>query len=453
MQVVILAGGLGTRLRAITGDTPKSLVEINGRALLDYQLEQVALAGLRNVLLLTGQGGNQIAEFCGDGTKWGLFICRVQEALPCGTAGAVLQAIDHLESRFLLLYGDVIFDIDIPRMEAFHRAHSADATLLVHPNDHPHDSDLIEMDHEHRVRKLYVSPHPPCVSLPNLVNAGAYIIERVALAGLKSTLPPRPDFCRHIFPLLLARGTRVMGYRSPEYIRDAGTPARLEKVGSDLFSGCVSSRSLRNITPAIFLDRDGTLIEGRGHIGRPEDVYLLPGTADAIARLNTSHYRTAVITNQPVIARGECDEAMLHRIHNRLESLLGAQGAYLDAIYACPHHPDAGYPGERIELKIACECRKPGIALIEQAQRELHLDLARSWFIGDSSADIMAAQRVGVRSILVQTGEAGRDGKWQCQPDIICRSIVEAVDHILNLDQSRSVLQTAEDVKQLAGTL
>ena len=431
MQVVILAGGLGTRLRAVTGDAPKSLAAINGRPLLDYQLEQIAQAGMCNVLILTGCGGDRITDYCGDGSKWGLSIRCVQETAPAGTAGAILQAIGSLESRFLLLYGDTIFDIDIARMEAFHRSQSADATLLVHPNDHPHDSDLVEVDSYHRVRKFHSCPHTAEAIVPNLVNAAMYIVERTVLSAVDG-LPPKPDFGRHLFPLLLARGARLFGYRSPEYIKDAGTPERLEKVARDLLSGRVSQRSLRNLAPAVFLDRDGTLIEARGHIRRPEDVALLPGAAHALARLNAGKYRTALITNQPVVARGECDEATLHLIHTRLESLLGAESAYLDALYVCPHHPDAGFPGERTDLKIGCDCRKPGTALIEQAQLELNLDLSASWFIGDSTADTMAAQRAGMMSILVETGEAGRDGRWPCHPNYTCPSMVEAVELILN---------------------
>jgi histidinol-phosphate phosphatase family protein len=452
MQVVILAGGLGTRLRTVTGDTPKALAAINGRPILGYQLEQIAHAGLRNVLMLTGYGGDQISDYCSDGSKWGLRIRCIQETASAGTAGAVLQAIAYLESRFMVLYGDTIFEIDMARMETFHRSHSADVTLLVHPNDHPHDSDLIEVDRDDRVRAFHPCPHAAQAILPNLVNAAMYIVERAALAALDG-LPPRPDFARHVFPLLLERGAILIGYRSPEYIKDAGTPARFEKVALDLLSGRVSQRCLRNPSPAIFLDRDGTLIEARGHLRRPEDVTLLPGVANALARLNQSKYRTVLVTNQPVVARGECDEATLHRIHNRLESLLGARGAYLDALYVCPHHPDAGFPGERIDLKISCLCRKPGIALLEQAQQDLNLDLSASWFIGDSTADIMVAQRGGMMSILVETGEAGRDGKWPCHPNYTCLSIVEAIELILNRGGRNDDLPSGTNVEDLCAAM
>jgi histidinol-phosphate phosphatase family protein len=431
MQVVIIAGGMGTRLREVTGeDVPKPLVKVNGRPLLDYQLSNVSQAGGRDVLLLTGYGGEKINEFCGDGSKWGLSIRCVKEQSPAGTAGAVLQALQYLEHRFMVLYGDTVFDFDMARMIAFHERSSADATLFLHPNDHPHDSDLVEVNSDNLVLKFHPYPHPPDANLPNLVNAAIYIIERSVLSTL-DVLPPKPDFGKHVFPLLLACRRRLMGYRSPEYVKDAGTPERLVKVTRDLLSGRVTGCSLRKTTSAVFLDRDGTLIEERGYIKRPEDVALLPGVGSALAELNASICRTVLVTNQPVIARGECDERGLRQIHNRLETLLGEKGAYLDALYYCPHHPDSGFPGERIELKIACECRKPNIGLIRQAEQDLNLNLKDSWMVGDTTTDMMTARRAGMRSILVRTGEAGRDGKWNCPADFECPSLVEASDLIV----------------------
>jgi len=434
MQVVILAGGMGTRLRSVTGDDlPKPLVPINGRPLLDYHLTQIAEAGIRDVVLLTGYGGEKIAEFCGDGAKWGLQTRCVRETAAAGTAGAVLQAIDALQDRFLVVYGDTVFDFDMQRMWAFHAKNAPGATLFLHPNDHPQDSDLVEVDEADRVLRFHPYPHPADANLPNLVNAGIYILERAILQRSDlDALPAKPDFGKHVFPLLLQMGVPLMGYRSPEYVKDAGTPERHKKTGQDMLSGRVAGASLRHAAPAVLIDRDGTLLEEDGYIRTTAQVKLLPGTGKALAKLNRSTYRTALITNQPVIARGECDEHGVRQIHNRMETLLGAEGAYLDALYLCPHHPDAGFPGERRELKIDCACRKPKTGMIEQAQHELNLDLTRSWMIGDSTADLLAARRAGVRSILVRTGEAGRDGKFPALPDLECPSFADAVDLILD---------------------
>lgn len=408
---------------------PKPLVEINGRPMIDYLLEHVSRAGIRDVVLLTGFDAGKIDDYCGNGSKWGLSLRTVAEKAPAGTGGAVLQALDGLHPRFLVLYADTIFDFDIERMTDYHEKFSPDATLFLHPNDHPFDSDLVEADDSDKILKIHPYPHPAGADLPNLVNAAIYIVERASLARLKN-VPQKPDFAKHLFPLMLEQGMFLKGYRSPEYVKDAGTPERLEKVGRDLLYGKVAQRSLKNPAPAVFIDRDGTLVEERSYIKTADDLFLLPGVGPALAKLNAGKYRTVLVTNQPVVARGECDERGLKKIHNRLESLLGADGAYLDAIYYCPHHPDKGFPGERPELKIDCECRKPKTGLLERAKTELNIDFPNSWMMGDSTTDVMTAQRAGVKSILVGTGHGGRDGKWQVKPDFERPSLAEAVELI-----------------------
>jgi histidinol-phosphate phosphatase family protein len=431
MQVVILAGGLGTRLRSVTGGgLPKPLVAVNGRPLIDYQLAHVAQAGVKDVIILAGYGADQIKTFCGDGSKWGLNLLTIVESSAAGTAGAVLKAFDYLQPRFLVLYGDTVFDFDIGRMLDFHEKYSPSATLFLHPNDHPYDSDLVEVDDQNRILKFHPYPHLFDANLPNLVNAGVYIIERDILKNLEG-LPAKPDFGKHVFSFLLEKNGYLMGYRSPEYIKDAGTPERLKKVSHDLLSGRVTESSMLNPVPAVFIDRDGTLIEERGYIRQPSEVSLIPGVGRSLAKINGCNYRTVLITNQPVIARGECDEAGLKQVHNRLETLLGAEGAYLDAMYCCPHHPDAGFAGERSDLKIVCECRKPNLGLIEQAKLDLNIDLTKSWMIGDTTTDILTSKRAGLKSILVNTGYAGRDNKWPCIPDFECATFVQAADLII----------------------
>lgn len=431
MQVVILAGGMGTRLRAISGNRPKPLVEINGVPLLDYMLTHISKSSHTQVLVLAGYEGSQIEKFCGDGSKWGLTLRTIIEPKPVGTAGAVLGAIDLIEDNFLLLYGDTLVNFDIDRMINFHDKFKPSATLFLHPNDHPHDSDLVELDEAQVIRKFHSYPHPSDTSYPNLVNAGAYIIEKSSILVVNN-LQPNPDFGRDLFPKMLEENLRLMGYISPEYIKDAGTPERLFKVSKDILSGRVENSSLSIPRPAVFIDRDGTLIKDVNHLSKADDLKVFKGVSESLSLLNQSGLRTILITNQPVIARGDCDELELKNIHNRLESSLGIDSAFLDRIYYCPHHPDKGFVGERLDLKIDCNCRKPKIGLIERAKIDLNINLDDSWLIGDSTTDLMTAKNSGVRSILVRTGNAGRDEKWPCLPDFEVPDFSAAVNFILN---------------------
>ncbi len=437
MQLVILAGGGGTRLKSVSGDLPKPLVPVLGAPLLGRQIRQAAQSGcVDEILVLTGHGADQIDTYV-RGQDFGLPVRCLAEPSARGTAGAVFDAMPQLRPQFFVMYADTVHDVDLARFLAFHNAQNADASLFLHPNDHPFDSDLVETDEEGQILAFHPYPHPAATPLPNLVNAALYVLRRDGLLGLTG-LPEKPDFGKHVFPAMLRAGRNLAGYRSPEYIKDAGTPQRLAKVTADLQSGLVASRSFRTPSAAVFMDRDGVLNASNGHINRPEKLELLPQTALAVARLNHSPFRTVVVTNQPVIARGEASFEMLRHIHAKLDTELGAGGAYLDALYFCPHHPDSGFPGEVKELKIACNCRKPATGMVEAAARDMDIALGRSWMIGDTTSDIEMARRAGMRSILVRTGEGGRDGKFSAAPDFTAADLAEAVDIIFRQEQFAS---------------
>ena len=227
------------------------------------------------------------------------------------------------------------------------------------------------------------------------------------------------------------RQNKVVAYKSSEYIKDMGTYSRLSSVESHVESDIVRMRNLDKPQKAIFLDRDGTINQHKGLITDPNMLELEVGAAEAIKKINDSGYLAIVITNQPVIARGICTFEELHKIHQKLDMILGEQGAYIDGLYFCPHHPDSGYEGERKEYKIKCQCRKPGIQLIEKAVEDFHIDLSQSYFIGDSTMDIQAGKNAGVKSIVLKTGEAGKDGKYQVTPDFVCENLLSAINLIL----------------------
>lgn len=155
---------------------------------------------------------------------------------------------------------------------------------------------------------------------------------------------------------------------------------------------------------AVFLDRDGTLIEEVHHLASPEQVRLLPGAADAVRRLNDAGALVVVVTNQSGVARGYFPESRVAEVHARLSALLAEHGAHIDAYYHCPHHPTEGVGAYRV----ACDCRKPKPGLLLTAAREMDIDLSRSWMIGDKACDAEAGAAAGCRTVLVRTGH-GRD--------------------------------------------
>jgi len=302
--------------------------------------------------------------------------------------------------------------------------------MLVHPNDHPQDSDLVETDANDWVSAVHACPHPHDQFFGNLVNAALYVVRREALRPW-AAFPGKQDFTQGIMLGLVAKGARVLAYRSSEYLKDIGTPARLQRADADWHAGKISLEASNRCRPTVFLDRDGTLNVEKGYLRTPEELELLPGVGLALRTLRQAGFRLIVLTNQPVIARGEATEAEVAAIHRRLEWELGKEGAYLDAIYVCPHHPDRGFPRERTELKTRCKCRKPGTGLFEQACRDLRIDVANSWMVGDQTRDIEMARRAGLLSVLVKTGGAGRDGQFTAAADHIVDDLAAAAGVIL----------------------
>ncbi len=430
-QVAILAGGMGTRLRERSGDLPKPMVPVLGKPVLHHQIELCRKHGFTHIALLVQHRHEKIAEYFGDGSTFGVTLSYAIEDEPRGTAGALRDALPRLADRFLLLYGDTFMDVDLSKLWNAHATSGAVGTLFLHPNDHPQDSDLVEIDAHGAVRSILPYPHPEGREVRNLVNAALYVLER---AGLQDVTPAegKADIAKHMFPRMLELGRRLHGYVSPEYIKDMGTPERLDKVERDYVAGLPERLSGRQLRSAVFLDRDGTINREVTHLKLPEQLELLPGSASAIRRLNRSGTLAVVITNQPVVARGDVSIEGLNRIHARLESQLGAGGAFLDGLYFCPHHPDKGFPGEVAELKGPCSCRKPEPGLIDQACRELGISRQNSWMIGDATADVEAGRRAGLRTMLLRSGHAGTDAKHVARPDYTAPDLADAVEWILD---------------------
>ena len=428
-QAVILAGGKGTRLKSISGDLPKSMVPVLGVPLLQHLIEQCVEYDIVDIKLLVSYKKEAIEARFGDGSQYGASIQYIVEDTPRGTAGALIDALPELDEQFLVAYGDTFFDIDLNSFWRFHQNQAGDASIFLHPNDHPHDSDLVEVNSNLQVQKIHSYPHDEKWR-QNLVNAAVYMFNKSGLQGVKF-VSDKPDIAKELFPLMLESKKQLYGYISTEYIKDMGTPKRLSKVEEDINSGKV--KSLKRQTPkvAIFLDRDGTINQEVNHLFNQEQFELIDGVSEAICQINTAGILAVVVTNQPVIARGELKESELQVIHNKMDTLLGRQGAYIDRLYYCPHHTDSGFEGEVGALKFDCDCRKPKIGMFTQAKKDLNIVLEKSWVVGDSTRDIFAAQNAGMRSILVQTGHAGKDGSFEVNPDFFAKDLNEAVKLIL----------------------
>jgi mannose-1-phosphate guanylyltransferase/phosphomannomutase len=402
MELVVLAGGKGTRLGRT--DAPKPMVPIAGKPVLQWIVEWAVRSGMANITLVCHHQSDMIAAWFGDGARFGARIRYVVEQTPMGTAGALLALRGQMADRFMVVFADLVLDFDAERMIAFDAAAPALATIMVHPNNHPYDSDLVEVANgDGVVTAMHGKPHDSGAYYQNLVNAGAFILDPSILAHIPLDTPC--DFGRDLFPKLVREGRRVRAYHTFEYISDMGTPDRLARIERDLVSGVVGRRHRRHQQRAIFLDRDGVLNIDDSPVVSAADLRLFPGAAAGVRTINESGYLAVVITNQPGLAKGFLTERDLVDVHRKLEWELAREGAFLDALYYCPHHPERGFAGEVAELKRECDCRKPAPGMLFRASADLNIDLSASWMIGDRQVDVQAAGAAGVRSLLVRPGD------------------------------------------------
>ena len=429
-QAIILAGGFGKRLEKIFPNIPKPMVQLFGKPLLQYQLELCRQYGFNDIKILLHHKASVIQEYFGNGSKLDLNIDYFIEDQPLGTAGAVLNIYDHLDDHFIVIYGDTYLNVDLDCFFKSHIDQDADATLFIHPNNHPHDSDLVEVDDNNYIKAFHSYPHKEGFWYNNLVNAALYSFKKESLLRHKNSVI-RQDFSKDFFPQLLRENKKLFGYASCEYIKDMGTAERIHNVENDISTKKHIRLQKKFKKNAIFIDRDGVINEEQGLVSHEEQLILIDGVSKAIRKINDAGIIVIVITNQPIIARGDATEDSLRLIHNKMETILGRDGAYLDAIYYCPHHPDKGFDGEVSRLKFKCNCRKPEIGMIEAACKEINIDLDNSWFIGDSTTDIMTARNASLKSILVETGFAGKDKKYDVVPDYCFENLERAVDFIL----------------------
>ncbi len=422
-QLVIIAGGKGTRL-GLT-DIPKPMVKIKNKPILEHQINLAKKYGIEEVFILSGHMSDVIKKYFKDGQDFGIKIHHIIEPYPLGTAGCLKLAEPFLDEKFLLFYGDIVMDFDIKNFVKFNADYKdIIGSIVVHPNDHPYDSDLVEIDEQGLVRKFISKPHPSGRYYQNLVNAAVYLFSKKIFKYIENN--KFQDFGKDILPEVVKQEERLAGYKSAEYIKDMGTADRFEKVKTDFESGKVASLNRQNKRPCIFLDRDGVINFNMDSSPNVEDFKLIPGVVEGVRKINQSGFLAIVATNQPMIAKGFLTFDELSKIHKKMETMLGEERAYLDGIYFCPHHPERGFAGEIEELKVECNCRKPKSGMLLQAQTDFNIDLARSWMVGDSERDIIAGQNAGCKTILITTG------KNNYNADYCAENLKEAVDIILN---------------------
>lgn len=421
MKTVIMAGGRGSRIQEIFPDIPKPLIKISELTVIEHEILTLKNQGLSEFIITVSHLAEKITEYLGDGRRLGVNIEYFIEKEPLGNAGALFKIKDRLTEDFLLINADSIFNIDIKRVIKFHNDRKSIATIVTHPNNHPYDSGLIEAEKDGKVIRWLTKEDIRPQWYKNRVNAGIHILNKnifyhAGIATNTNEYIKKIDLDRDILRPLVPWG-ELYCYDCTEYIKDMGTPERYEEVRRNLKDGIIEKKCLKNKQRAVFLDRDGTINKYVGFLKDIDQFELIEGVPEAIKVFNELGFLVIVVTNQPVIARGEISESELDEIHNKMETLLGNKGAIVDAIYYCPHHPDKGYKGEKTELKIQCNCRKPKPGMLYEAANRYNIDLERSWMVGDSESDVYAGIAAGCKTVLLN--------KINCGQDLIMNSLID----------------------------
>ena len=255
-QVVIAAGGAGTRLLKRGIESPKALVHIDGTPVLSRILQLASSQKMKRATLLLHHGGDDVISFYQNDSSLDIKIDYLIEGTPLGNGGCLKNAQALLDDHFFYVYGDLILDVDLERMASQHLTSQADITLFAHPSDHPFDADLIDAAENGRVNKIYTYPHTDR-PIRNLVNSAIYVVSRSVVDLIH---PTKSDFARDILPLAIERGLKVMVYRSREYVKDMGTPERIQKVTEHIQQGLLEKMQVKNPVPVVYFT-PGTLVK------------------------------------------------------------------------------------------------------------------------------------------------------------------------------------------------
>ncbi len=427
----ILAGGLGTRIEKIAQNKPKILLEVNGKTILEQQIEILEKNGIREIHLLLGFKANEVITFVNKLKSYRhvKIVCHI-EAEPLGTGGALLEFLKAVSGNIGVSHGDLFIDTEILEFIAETDNGGWDWGQIVHPSNHVFDSDIVVVNESQRIVEYLLKPHNPSLDFRNLTNAGIYYFTSNCVQTIVSIFKEQRlpfDLDRVLLPKLLEFELRGYAHQDIGTCIDIGTSERFKSFNLWM----KSNPFIGKVRPMVFIDRDGVINEDLGWISNIGDFKMYPDVPKNIAKLNDLGIRVVVVTNQSVVARGGITLEGLNKMHDHFESLLAAQSAFVDGIYVCPHHPDKGFDEEIDHLKIECECRKPQIGLFQKALNKFPTDIKSTYLIGDSWRDEQAAKKLGIKFLPTRDFKPEITGK-KSNLDFYSSSLDSAVSHIVN---------------------
>ncbi len=395
-KAVLLGAGLGTRLRPLTHRVTKCLVPIAGRPLLDYWVEQLAAAGVTEALINTHHLAEQVRDYIETvNARDGLRLIESYEPELLGSAGTLAANPNFADGadEVVIIYADNLSHVNVPELLTFHRQHDDPITMLLFHAPNPRACGIAELDSQNRIIGFEEKPQHPA---SDLANAGVYVFDTKVyhqIAAMKAF-----DLGFDVLPKFVGR---MRGWVWDGYHRDIGTYETYLSAQRDVVKLQQRAGQFSDCRPAVFIDRDGTLIEQVHYLSKPEQVKLVAGGGEAIKQLRTAGFACVLVTNQSPIGRGIFTEEDLKNVHKVLLEQLAQYDTTLDGIYYCPAVPQV-----KDRTMIDHYDRKPGPGMLFKAAAEMKLDLTRSWMIGDMISDILAGYHAHCEGlVLVNTGK------------------------------------------------
>lgn len=398
MLAVILTGGKGSRVAEISPGKPKCLIEVDGTTVLEHQLRCLEKCDFDEVVIISGYGHDQIINFL-DTFNSSLKISVRRDQSLNGTLPALRLILDLKIEFFILVYGDIVFDLNLADFVNYHISKKADITALIHNSSHISDSDSLEIDKSNKITKVKLKGRNDNLN-STLSLGGIYCINLKVLTS--NNLNQNGDIVSNLLePLVRFNQISIYGYKNYSFCKDIGTPERLkwtEKMKlHEMVGGWHRSR------PYIFLDRDGTINEDFEKKIDYKLFKLKPLVLEAIKFISDLGYGIFIVTNQPGIAKGYISEDQVELIHEKLLKQIMTAGGKVDDIFYCPHHPDSGFEGEVTKLKVECACRKPNSGLVDSITHKVNIDFNGSWVVGDTWRDQYLAKNLKTNFAHIQS--------------------------------------------------
>ncbi len=393
IDICIIAGGKGTR--SLNPDIPKSLQVINTKPLIDYQL--ALLDGLSNfeITFLLGYGSEKIKSYINSHPKHSKIFClnMLNENKNLGTFNAARFYASTAKSEFTLyLLGDLFFKIDYSKYFNIERKIETSSIIFVHPTDHPNDSDLVDINKDFEITSFKLKNDENKKWASNNSVCGIFLVKNEMLLNYETM---ETDLTTFLLKSSMESEFKVDARKIIDIVIDTGTPDRIRKIDR-----IISSRNLsivNKLNQCIFIDLDDTLLPNLEIKNTETNFAIHPEIIKSIKKINGLKIPLIVVSNQPGIAKNYFSELDFFKFRNKLELFLSDEGVYIDDWFICPHHPESGWEGENKSYKVICNCRKPKIGLFERANNIHNIALDKSFFLGNSDTDQLAADTAGIR--------------------------------------------------------